>query len=553
MLEGLVLFAVLAVTMRVAGHLRVVRWMRLVLRVERRHTRIFEAWYVRGKYGRRKRMYTLRRRIRTSVVGAWRLRMCVASLLLIMQNIAMYHARQVAKELLRKAIAKAVADALRGSDARTVPRGGGGTPTPTPRGQAWAPVVETLGEVVPTPADGSCWIWAIAGGMGRTTMTSMVPSESDLILERDWRTLVAGVLHDASTGDSDRDTSRQLADAAVAAATRVRYQRGVLCSRGGEATFRQLQTLATVLNVHIVVWCVDSVESVAVYSPAGAEAVSLLGADGQPRFGLPGARGTAHVMWNGEDHFDGFQDGWIPNEDAEQEENIHLDMEVDTVQLKAAQDIPRDQGKPVTSHVIGSLAALAELPGGREISRSTLVNMKPAALRRDADVVVRIRDGNAKDSGNPHRRDAMTGEGTGANSKGRDNAQYVRRLVHVCTRCGALVSRYWACVAAFNAGRSSLADGDGCSSRQCSKAKYWNKEQFVKAQLMYAVELLKDERPLFAPPRTRGDVGAEYEGTWLSTTSTMLAANRAIRGVIGWLPGEAVRVAVVKEEEGADL
>ena len=67
-------------------------------------------------------------------------------------------------------------------------------------------------------------------------------------------------------------------------------------------------------------------------------------------------------MWNGEDHFDGFQDGWIPNEDAEQEENIHLDMEVDTVKLKATQDIPREHGKPVTSHVIGSLAALAALP-----------------------------------------------------------------------------------------------------------------------------------------------------------------------------------------------
>ena len=74
----------------------------------------------------------------------------------------------------------------------------------------------------------------------------------------------------------------------------------------------------------------------------------------------------------------------------------------------------------------------------------------------------------------------------------------------------------------------------------------------MKAQLMYAVELLKDERPLFAPPQTRGDVGAEYEGTWLSTPSTVLAANRAIRGVIGWLPSEAVRLAVVQEEEGVD-
>ena len=234
MLNGMVLLIILAASMRVTRNLTVVRWVCLVLSIEHRHVTIFEAWYIKGAQGRRKRMYTLRKRVRRlSVVDKWKVRKCIACILLNMQNISAHRARQVAKEELRRAVARAITTALRCDETHRAPRGGGGAPTPTPTEQAWQPVVHALGNVVPAPADGSCWIWAAARAMGKVVLTNMVPSEADLFLEHDWRCLVAGNLYDASKGDYDRDTSRQFEEAAATAAEKVRYQKGVLYRKGG--------------------------------------------------------------------------------------------------------------------------------------------------------------------------------------------------------------------------------------------------------------------------------------------------------------------------------
>ena len=75
---------------------------------------------------------------------------------------------------------------------------------------------------------------------------------------------MAGNLYDNSRGDHDPEERQELAEAAEIAAERVEYQGGSLRSHGGAAGYRHIQALASVLDIHIVVWNAQSVDSVVV-------------------------------------------------------------------------------------------------------------------------------------------------------------------------------------------------------------------------------------------------------------------------------------------------
>eukprot|EP00965_Chrysotila_dentata_P196427 6177565-Pleurochrysis_carterae.AAC.1 len=96
-----------------------------------------------------------------------------------------------------------------------------------------------------TWGDGSCWLWAVAGAMGKLEGTSR-PTEKDLQLERTWRRDIR---------DTVLEHGLPMTEAEINGLEEgVQYEQGRLLKGGTWGGGTEHQALAIRLKINIVIW-----------------------------------------------------------------------------------------------------------------------------------------------------------------------------------------------------------------------------------------------------------------------------------------------------------